>query len=234
MEAELGVFEAFYASPAQHPILLWAAGGGALLYINLARGLPDGVKRYCRLLVVLSCMDAWWSSNHIYGVGSLTGIAASAVPLFFVLAGDFRFLFLVFAGSAEGKIEFKAKLLSSAAALTIVVPIFSQLSLAALPASLASSRMMYLIYEVSFVCLTLSLLRWHPNLRSNPWLHSLCRYVIVYYALWASADIIILFGPSGVSDYGYLLRVIPNALYYGGLIAAIGWWAPRREAASRG
>ena len=35
-------------------------------------------------------------------------------------------------------------------------------------------------------------------------------YVLVYYGLWASADVLIL---SGV-DAGWLLRVVPNQLYY--------------------
>jgi hypothetical protein len=44
--------------------------------------------------------------------------------------------------------------------------------------------------------------------------------------LWASADAIIL---ATGSDLGYLLRVVPNLLYYGGLIGLIGWLAPERN-----
>jgi hypothetical protein len=49
-------------------------------------------------------------------------------------------------------------------------------------------------------------------------------YVIGYYALWAGADAIIL--TSG-ADTGFLLRVLPNALYYGGFVPVVAWAAPR-------
>ena len=51
---------------------------------------------------------------------------------------------------------------------------------------------------------------------------------MVYYSLWASADLIIL---GTGSDIGFFLRVIPNLLYYGGLIAAIGRFAPEGKVA---
>jgi hypothetical protein len=45
------------------------------------------------------------------------------------------------------------------------------------------------------------------------------RFVLLYYGLWACADAIIL---ATGADFGFGLRVIPNVLYYGGLIAVIG------------
>jgi hypothetical protein len=51
---------------------------------------------------------------------------------------------------------------------------------------------------------------------------------MLYYGLWATADVIVL----GIgSDLGFLLRVLPNLLYYGGLIAAIALFAPTRAQA---
>ena len=49
------------------------------------------------------------------------------------------------------------------------------------------------------------------------------RFVLLYYGLWAAADVILL---ATRADLGFALRVVPNLLYYGGLIAAIGWFAP--------
>jgi hypothetical protein len=49
------------------------------------------------------------------------------------------------------------------------------------------------------------------------------RFVLLYYGLWATADVIIL---ATGSDLGFALRVVPNVLYYGGLIGAIGRMAP--------
>ena len=48
--------------------------------------------------------------------------------------------------------------------------------------------------------------------------------MVLYCGLWATADLVIL---ATGSDLGYLLRMLPNLLYYGGLIAAIGLLAPR-------
>ena len=48
--------------------------------------------------------------------------------------------------------------------------------------------------------------------------------MVLYYGLWATADLLIL---GTGSDLGYLLRMLPNLLYYGGLIAVIGFLAPR-------
>ena len=95
------------------------------------------------------------------------------------------------------------------------------------PGSEDSARILFLIYEVAFACLTLTILRKNANARSNPWLRSVSWFVILYYSLWASADAIIL---TTGSDLGYLLRVVPNLLYYGGLVAVIGWFAPREPA----
>ena len=65
----------------------------------------------------------------------------------------------------------------------------------------------------------LALLRWHPGVRRAPWLRSVSRFVVLYYTLWASADAILL---ATGSDLGFALRVVPNVLYYGGLIGVIG------------
>lgn len=228
----MGTFEAFYASPAQHPFLLWVAVAAALAYCRSRGAIPSSVRRYCVALGGLSLLDAWLTSAHIYGIGNLEGIAASAVPLFFVLAGDFRFLLLAVAGGTGGRLAIDPRGLLVAAALTALVPITTQVVLRLLPESLNEARVMFFIYEVLFVLLTLALLRFNENVRGNAWVSRIARYVIVYYSLWATADVFIL---ATGADVGYLLRVIPNVLYYGGLIAAIGWSAEKGaiEAGSR-
>ncbi len=227
--AESGTFAAFYASALQHPLLLWLAAGLALLPILARRGLDPALRRFCLLLVGLSLLDAWLTSSRVYGLGALPGWAASAVPLFFVLAGDFRFLLLVMAATPDGRFRPDARSLRAAAGLTLIVPLATQLALAVLPEPRDPPRTMFLIYELGFVALTLGLLRWHPKLRAAPWLGSVSRFVILYYALWAGADAILL---TTGSDLGFLLRVVPNVLYYGGLIAVVALLAPTREAAS--
>ncbi|MBW2274995.1 MAG: hypothetical protein JRG96_17140 [Deltaproteobacteria bacterium] len=220
----MGGFEAFYASPIQHPVLLWLAAALALGWSATRSGLHPTLRRYCVLLVALSLVDAWLTSNPIYGIGQLGGWAASAVPLFFVLAGDFRYLLLLGAATPDGGFEPSARHLLVAAGLTLIVPVFSQVVVMALPDSPSGARVLFLVYEVAFMLLTLALMRWHPGARAAPWLTRVSRFVLLYYGLWASADAIII---ATGSDLGFLLRVLPNLLYYGGLIGVVAGSAAR-------
>lgn len=228
MGDETGLFEAFYASPVQHPILLWLAALAAFAWCAARPALAPSVLRYCAVLTALSLVDAWLTSSPIYGLGTLPAWAAGPVPLFFVLAGDYRYLLLLEAGSASGSFAPDRRAFARAAALTLVVPLFSQALVWALPASLAGPRVLYLVYELSFLVLVGLLWRFHPRLRALPWLRALSRFVLLYYGLWAGADAILL---ATGSDLGFALRVVPNLLYYGGLIVAIGWAASRARPA---
>jgi hypothetical protein len=49
-------------------------------------------------------------------------------------------------------------------------------------------------------------------------------FVVIYYSLWATADLIIL---TTGADVGFAVRVLPNVLYYGGLIAVMAWSAEK-------
>jgi hypothetical protein len=219
----VGPFEIFYASPVQHPVLLWAAAIAGLVAAT-SRELQPGTRRYCIALCLLSVCDAWLTSGSVFGIGALSGVAASIVPLFFVLAGDLRYLLLVTCGQPDGEIRFQRRGVAAALGLVVSVPIGSQLGLQMLPDEAQSPRAMFLIYEVMFALVTLGLMRW--RVRGNVWIRNTSRFVLLYYALWASADAIIL---ATGSDLGYLLRVVPNLLYYGGLIGLIGWLAPERS-----
>jgi len=220
----VGPFESFYESALQHPILLWAAAALGGAWALTRPGLAPSLRRYCGFLVVLSLLDAWLTARHVYGVGALSGVAARGVPLFFVLAGDARFLLLLGAASPRGEVEIDGRRLLVAGGLTLIVPLSSQIALAALPSDLGGARVLFLVYELAFAALALALLRWHPGVRAAPWLATVSRFVVLYYGLWASADAIIL---ATGSDLGFGLRLLPNALYYGGLIGVIGWAGAR-------
>jgi len=219
----MGPFEAFYQSPYQHPIALWLAAGVAGAYALTRRGLDPSLRRYCRVLVSLSLADAWLTAHHVYGVGQLPHALGSALPLCFVLAGDYRYLLLLGAARAGGAFVLDARRALAAAALTLVVPLFSQAVMSALPDGLGSDRVLFLVYELAFVGLVLALMRWHPG-HALAWTRPVSRFVMLYYALWAGADAILL---GTGSDLGFALRVVPNALYYGGLIAVIAWAGSR-------
>lgn len=224
----MGAFEAFYASPWQHPWLLWVAAVGAGAWAWQRSGLHPSVRSYCGALTLLSLVDAWLTSNHVYGIGVWTGSAASLVPLFFVLAGDFRYLVLLGVARADGRLVWSARSVLVGLAWTLIVPVLSQALLAIWPGGDPSSRVLFFVYEVAFFLLTLGILARHPAPRTVPWLVPVSRFVLLYYGLWAIADAILL---STGSDLGFALRVVPNVLYYGGMIAMIALAASRSQAA---
>ena len=226
MNPEMGIFEAFYESPLQHPILLWLSAVLAMALCAKRRGLDTSLRRYCMALGVLSLLDAWLSSRQIYGIGTLSETLATVVPLFFVLAGDFRFLLFAVSATSGGRIEWTRGRTALALGVTLIVPLSTQLVLHLLPSSLDTPRVMFFVYEVAFVALTLCLLRFHANVRNVGWVRRVSRFVVVYYSLWATADLIIL---TTGADIGYLLRVVPNVLYYGGLIFVMAQFAPATQ-----
>ena len=225
MVTEPGVFETFYASAAQHPLLLWLAAGLAFAWCRTRRGVDAGVARACTLLTALSITDAWLTASHVWGIGRLPGALASAVPLVFVLAGDFRWLLLLESATPDGRIEPHNRGVLRAAGLTLVVPLLSQALVAALPERAGGGgRVLFLVYELGFLLLAAALLHWHPGARRAPWLAPVGGCVLLYYGLWAAADAILL---ATGSDLGFLLRVAPNLLYYGGFVAVLGSAASR-------
>jgi hypothetical protein len=215
---EHGTFEAFYASAWQQPIGLWLAALAGAAVCLARRDLHASVRRYGVALTALSLCDAWLTASPVFGIGALPAALASTVPLCFVLAGDFRYLLLWEAATPDGAIAITARGAVRAAALTAIVPILAQLASAG-----RDPRVLFLVYELAFCALTAALVRWHPNAPALPWVRSVSRFVLLYYGLWAAADGLLL---ATGSDLGYALRVIPNLLYYGGLVAAIARLAP--------
>lgn len=220
----------FYDSFIQHPLLLWAAAILGLLLALSRPALSFTVRRYCTALVTISLLDAWLTTNDVPGIGPLTGAAASFVPLSFVLIGDFRFFLFIESAKPHGTLAASAGAWKRASAWTLLVPSASQLGVLALGSD--ELRLHFFIYESLFVVLSIGLARVYLPRRSHApqWTRRVTRFVIAYYALWAAADAIIL---TTGADVGFLLRVLPNVLYYGGLVPAIAWAAPWSASPSR-
>jgi hypothetical protein len=170
----------------------------------------------------LSLLDAWLTTNHIPGVGPLTGRAASLVPLAFVLLGDLRYFVLIESARSDGTLSIDPRRFARACAWTLIVPLTAQLAVTALGS--ANPRVLFLIYETLFAFVALGISAFYLPRHGNAlrWRRGVRRFVIAYYGLWALADAIIL---TTGADIGFLLRVVPNALYYGGLIAVVAWTA---------
>lgn len=218
------IYAEFYDSFIQHPLLLWAAALLGLLVALSRRGLSRSVRWFCIALTILSLLDAWLTTTRILGIGSLTGAVASLVPLAFVLVGDFRYFFLIESARSDGTLAASARGLARACAWTLVVPLGSQLVITALGSD--DPRVLFLVYEILFVFLSVGIAALYlPRHTDAPrWTRRVTLFVIGYYGLWAAADAIIL---TTGADMGFLLRVLPNALYYGGFVPVVAWTAPR-------
>jgi hypothetical protein len=216
----------FYSSFLQHPLLLWlAAIVGLAIALSRPRVSRD-VRRFAVAVSVLSILDAWLSANHVLGIGRLSGPIASLLPLAFVLIGDFRFFLFVELAQPEGTLLVTRTGLLKAVLWTLLVPAVAQL-LTDLSGS-ENPRVLFLIYEALFVALLMGFFRYYlpTSTKAHRWVRRVTGFVLLYYGLWAAADAIIL---ATRADTGFLLRVVPNVFYYGGLAPLIVWTAPQTD-----
>lgn len=200
------MFEAFYLSVWQQPLLLALVPVATLLSPPKKRGF---LRTYFLVFTVGTLLDAFLTSSLFSVPPSL----ASALSLLFVIVGDAR-LFLLTEKLAEAR-PGRGWLLRGAL-LALVVPAAQAALLVALPEVFGVPRHTYLAYEVLFlVFFGVYGRRRARSVASDPARHRalgrLSAYALVYYGLWALADVVILAG----YDLGFLLRVIPNLLYYG-------------------
>jgi hypothetical protein len=205
--------------------------GGAL------PGAARFLRGWAVVFAVLTILDPLVGGSFLRLLGVADAPAATIVMVAFVLVGDFRvylliFTLLAYAGSrravraadpllatrdARQIVPPRAALAAGVA--TLVVPLVAaaldRLLRARNPALPGQS--IWLIYELAFFTAAIAMLTWlvparvpaaEPRLAN--YLRSVLVYVAVYYALWATADVLILAGV----DLGWALRIIPNQLYY--------------------
>jgi hypothetical protein len=137
--------------------------------------------------------------------------ASVALGLAFVLLGDLRIWWLVF-GLAAPRRGLGPALLATAA-----VPAFAWFATLGLGFAFRAlpDQALWLVHETAFVALAAFLSR----RRADRFVRALLAYAAVYYALWAASDVLILAGV----DEGWLVRCVPNQLYYG-LTVPFVWW----------
>ena len=216
----------FYSSFLQHPLLLWLA---AIVGLAIALSRPRisrDVRRFAVAVSVLSILDAWLSANHVLGIGRLSGPIATLLPLTFVLIGDFRFFLFVELAQPDGTLFVTHTGVFKAVLWTLLVPASAQL-LASMSGS-DNPRVLFLIYEALFVLLLMGFSLYYvpTSTKAQRWVRRVTGFVLLYYGLWAAADAIIL---ATRADTGFLLRVVPNVFYYGGLAPLIVWTAPQTD-----
>jgi len=238
-------FESFYNSFYQQPLTLWIATliGASVLYT-----IPSGLKKspelrfFSLIWIFISLLDAGLTATPVPGVGRLSWPWDQLVPLTFVLLGDYRY-FLWSSGLNQSSWILSRQKYIGALKWTLIVPIASKIAVALLPQELAnispnSSRFLFFFYEVFFLCLIpihARTLMSHGRLSptSMTWFRRVKNFAVLYYSLWAFADLWILaleyLNPAEVQlrDFGFLMRVVPNVLYYGFLIPMISLLKPK-------
>jgi hypothetical protein len=219
------MFQSFYESFWQHPLLLWMP---SVLFLVFVRPRATDVARASQLFALLSIIDALFTGPMIQLFGPLT---ASAVMILFVIVGDFRLFFFIerFSGREENFTRKLGETIIRAAGWALVVPVLQGVLTRLLPHAFENVRYTFLCYELLFFGLAAFLRSRIIPRRALPedvrrWHRELCAFAMTYYALWSLADVVILLGFDG----GYLLRVVPNVLYYGLFIPFVFWRAPPR------
>jgi hypothetical protein len=223
------MFEHVYESAWFQPVFFWI--GGAMFLLAIAARMP-----FLQGFLVLGAFE-------ILADATLTGpwspvprvpALATAVPIAFVILGDARYFALV-ARALRGALDGRA--LAGAAGLAFVVPMLSWMPQLAWPAAFANSRHVFLLYEAMFVALAAAMrvgLARRASAASGGgseelrWALRATDFELVQYALWTLADVVILVGV----DAGFLLRLVPSAMYYVLFLPFVAWTAPRELAPS--
>ena len=218
------MFYSFYTSDLQAMYALWPVPLLLLawLLVTSGRAATTADARFVRAYTIFFAVETVLDSFATGPLSRWLGIAGTAagtgLMVFFVLLGDFRVLLLLqrLARPALAR----ERLLLESAAWTLVVPLVA-LSVEQVLDTIAGplgDNVIWLLYELAFLALALWLRqvgvpRWvGPGRPARlAYLRSVAAYVALYYALWASADVLIQMLDL---DVGWGLRVIPNQLYY--------------------
>ncbi len=188
------MWQSLYDSSWHHPVSFWILQALLLVALGLR---PPRARRVMALLVggtALAALDAWLTQP-----ASVVPRAWQAnVGLVFVILGDWRYWFV---RALRPERPWRTAALRSLG-LALVVPV----ALMAPQVLGVTGRPLYLLYECSAFALALGVAL--VTRRQLP----LAAFWLVQYGLWIVADLLILVG----LDLGFGVRLVPNALYYGG------------------
>jgi len=224
-EAEMSIdWEVFYRNDWVALYSLWVVPALFLAWVCWAgpgRGVQSARGRFVHVWALVYLVETLIDPT---ATGPLVADApesvATGVSLLFVLLGDFRvFLLVLFLREPSLGVSRNAL---RALSFTVAVPVSAWAISNLLEAWLGalSPQVLWVCHEALFVVLALWL---RAQLRDDRLVAETLVYVAVYYALWAVSDLLIL---SGVSE-GWLLRVLPNQLYYAFFVpyvyVSFGW-----------
>lgn len=225
----ISTFHDFYKSDFQSvyalcvvPLLLlaWLLGSPATrASIRSSDARQRFLYAYCVVFALETILDPIATGPLTQWCNAAESSLGTAILLTFVLLGDFRVYLLIFRIARLAQIERSiAQVVLESAAWTFLVPIFAY----AVDSALHHARpdlpeqTIWLVYELGFLCMAIwlrvdGIRRRVPEGATRRGLEAVAAYAAVYYALWATADVLILVF---AQDVGWALRVIPNQLYY--------------------
>lgn len=227
--------KAIYDSAWQHPGIAFAAGLAVLAFLlrerlsGRAKARPFAFA-FAAIFLVEIVLDALFTGAFSPVMGTAFEMP---IAIAFVILGDYRYF--VALERARGPRD--AKLFNGgwlvALGWAFIIPVLSTIPQKIWPDWFTISNRIFLVYEAMFFVLALILrVAVLPKRLAGAdpahkrWAERLTDFELVQYALWAIADVVIL---SGV-DAGYLLRIVPNAIYYAAFVPFAYLTAPSDEA----
>lgn len=235
------MFEKFYFSAWNHPGVAFVA---TVIAVAIAFRKKPFLHGFMALFALEIVFDAFMTGplkpSQIADFD--TSIAWAIV---FAILGDYRYFVLVerFAPRKALAPTSLGPWLGWVLAIpwAFLVPLTWTLLYKAKIIEMPDESIKFLVYELLFagVALVLRFVVLPMRMKgasddAKKYVMRLTTFEIVQYALWASADFIILFTswtlgekPPVMSDLGYLLRVVPNVMYYGGFLGFAWLSAPR-------
>ncbi len=229
-------WRAFYQSDLQSVWSLLPVPAAFLVYLLLApRARAAGEacfeRRFLRgwavLFAALTMLDPLVGGPLLRSLDA-PPLLGTVVVLGFVLLGDFRVYWLVFALALRD--ARRGARLAAAATPAVALLAYASDGLWDRLAPDASGQRLWLIHELLFTGVALWLAtRWLPRRVQDPvllrFLRRVCGYVTLYYALWAGCDALWL---ATSLDAVWLLRAVPNQLYYAFFVPFV-WLAYSRR-----
>jgi hypothetical protein len=213
------VFERIYESPWHHPVACWVASAGvliaALIHWKRSRFAP-----LAAFLAIEIALDAWLT-------GAWTPLArgsgnAALAAIVFVIFGDARWFYLIGRQLLPRTVAIAAAIMCA-----VVVPAASFAMQSVLKRYMTTPRHLFLLYELLFAGIAVLVWVWaRRRVNAGPardWIVKLCAFEVAQYLGWAIADVVIF----TAGDVGFLVRVVPNLLYYAAFVPFAWATAPK-------
>ncbi len=228
------MFESIYKSAWHNPVFFVLANAIVLSALALSwRRRPPFVRAWALVFAIEIMLDATLT-GEASPIARRPGLMQAAA-ISFVILGDWRWYLAVdryARGAAPPRSS--AKLLAESFAWSMLVPLASTGWIRLWPTVFRDSRRIFLSYEIAMLLLSvtwgsarLRRARHEAGPAIARWMRALIVFEVCTYALWVVADLVILSG----RDAGYLVRLVPNTMYYAAFVPFVVWSAPREATA---